>query len=73
MGDGCIEDVADACSGRLIICAFCLRTSAGVRIRQETSSADEDATLSITGWGISGLEEFPRVGFDLWRTFLSPS
>lgn len=31
------------------ICAFCLITSAGVRIAQETSSAREEAMLWISG------------------------
>ena len=35
------------------ICAFCLMTSAGVRMAQETSSATEDAVAYIRGVGIS--------------------
>ena len=33
------------------ICAFCLMTSAGVRMAQETSSASEGAAAWITGMG----------------------
>ena len=33
------------------ICAFCLMTSAGVRMAQETSSAREEAAAWITGVG----------------------
>lgn len=33
----------------LIICAFCFSTSAGVRIRQETSSPMDDAVAFIRG------------------------
>jgi hypothetical protein len=33
------------------ICAFCLMTSAGVRMAQETSSAREEAAAWITGMG----------------------
>lgn len=33
------------------ICAFCLITSAGVRIAQETSSASEEAAAWMTGTG----------------------
>ena len=35
----------------LTICAFCLRTSAGVRMRQETSSPVEEARAWATGVG----------------------
>ena len=48
------------------ICAFCFRTSAGVRIRQETSSATEEARACTMGTGRSGLLE-GRVGLVLWR------
>lgn len=33
------------------ICAFCFSTSAGVRMKQETSSAEEDAIELIMGVG----------------------
>lgn len=35
----------------LIICAFCLRTSAGVSMKHDTASAVEDAIALITGIG----------------------
>ena len=35
----------------LTICAFCLRTSAGVRMRQETSSPVEEAREWVIGVG----------------------
>ena len=34
-----------------MICAFCLRTSAGVRIRQEMASAKEEAVAWRSGVG----------------------
>lgn len=33
------------------ICAFCLMTSAGVRIAQDTSSASDEAAAWMTGVG----------------------
>lgn len=33
------------------ICAFCLMTSAGVRMAQDTSSAREEAAACMTGVG----------------------
>lgn len=48
---------------RVIIWAFCFRTSAGVRIRQETSSAVLEATVWDRG-----------VGREVWeRRFLAVS
>lgn len=41
---------------RVIICAFCFRTSAGVRIRQETSSAVLEARVWDSGVGREVLE-----------------
>ena len=38
----------------LMICAFCLRTSAGVRIRQETASAREEDVAWRRGVGMMG-------------------
>lgn len=48
------------------ICAFCLITSAGVRIAQETSSAREDAAACRRGVGMrpfgwAGVEGLMRV------------
>lgn len=36
-------------SGRRIICAFCFKTSAGVSIKHDTSSATADAALCTKG------------------------
>lgn len=44
----------DTSAGRRIICAFCFKTSAGVRIKHDTSSAVAEAALWMKGWGISG-------------------
>ena len=57
----------------LTICAFCLRTSAGVRMKQETSSAMEEAAEWMTGVGISGVLLGPDVGLRRWRMVLVPS
>jgi len=43
-------DVGERCE-RETICAFCLRTSAGVRIRHDTSSAIEEAAECVIGIG----------------------
>lgn len=42
------------------IWAFCLRTSAGVRIKHETSSPAEEATELVTG---VGREVWPSIDF----------
>lgn len=44
------------------ICAFCLRTSAGVRMKHDTSSAMEEAAEWMIGRGIKGLPEEEDVG-----------
>lgn len=55
------------------IWAFCLRTSAGVRMKQATSSAVEEARAWRRGVGIRGFgwleerEEDGRVGLRRWR------
>ena len=43
--------MAFVCDEDETIWAFCLITSAGVRMAQETSSAREDEALWISGWG----------------------
>lgn len=51
----------------VIICAFCLRTSAGVRMKQETDSAMEEAMPWMTGVGrgwVNGRRFFSGVGED---------
>jgi hypothetical protein len=55
------------------IWAFCLMTSAGVRMAQETSSAIEDAAEWMIGWGRSGEEEPERVGLYFVKVDLTPS
>ena len=57
----------------LTICAFCLRTSAGVRMKHETSSAMEEEAEWIRGVGIRGELAGPMVGFRRWRRVLVPS
>jgi hypothetical protein len=50
----------------LIICAFCFRTSAGVRMRHDTISAVEDAIPCIMGVGrecVNGRWNLSRVPF----------
>ena len=48
----------------LMICAFCFRTSAGVRIRQETASAREEAVACRRGVGIRG--DWNSLGESVW-------
>ena len=63
------------------IWAFCLRTSAGVRIRQEISSAVEEDRELIIGVGRRGCrvddvdddDEKGLEGLSLWRRDLVPS
>lgn len=56
-----------------IICAFCLRTSAGVRIKQDTSSASADAALWMIGCGIRG-DEYPfKIGLACAKRSFAPS
>lgn len=52
--------VAEVLLGEETICAFCLITSAGVRMAQLTSSAREEAVEWIRGCG--------RVERGLWRS-----
>ena len=47
------------------ICAFCLMTSAGVKIAQETSSAMEDAPAWRIGVGIRPFGEEDVLGLTL--------
>jgi len=54
------------------ICAFCLMTSAGVRMAHETSSAIEEAAEWISGWGRRWLEP-DKVGLWSDKTDLIPS
>ena len=54
------------------ICAFCFRTSAGVRIKHDTSSPVEDATACMTGVGKSRFPE-GREGLVVWRMVLVAS
>ena len=63
----------DAFEDFLTIWAFCLRTSAGVRIRQETSSPIDEAAEWMTGMGINGELLGPMAGLILWRIDLVPS
>ena len=65
--------LVDAEADRLTTCAFCLRTSAGVRMKHETSSPIEDATEWITGVGINGMFLAPTAGFRRWRMLFVPS
>ena len=65
----CVEAELDF----LTTCAFCLRTSAGVRMKQETSSATDEAAECINGVGIKGVFEGPKVGFSRWRILFVPS
>lgn len=58
---------------RTTIWAFCFRTSAGVRMKQETSSAVEDARAWRMGVGIRGKVEAGRVGLTVWRRDLVAS
>ena len=53
--------------------AFCLRTSAGVRMRQETSSPMAEAAEWMKGVGIRGVLEVDRVGLRVWRRDFVPS
>lgn len=46
------------------ICAFCFRTSAGVRIRQETISAVDEAMAWIIGVGREWVKGSFRVVFE---------
>lgn len=62
------------------ICAFCFSTSAGVRMKQETSSAEEDAIAWTTGVGrewVKGrmlvLEESGLDLEDAFNAYLIPS
>ena len=55
------------------IWAFCLRTSAGVRMKQETSSPIQEAAEWIKGAGIRGAYEDPSLGLSLWRMAFVPS
>ena len=54
------------------ICAFCLRTSAGVRMKQDTSSAMEEAAEWIIGMGIREAPE-ERTGFRRAKMDFVPS
>lgn len=54
------------------ICAFCLRTSAGVRMKHDTSSPVEEASACMTGVGKSGFPE-GREGLVVWRMDLVAS
>ena len=58
--EGEVEEVED---GEGSIWAFCLRTSAGVRIRHETSSATEEERAWIMGEG-RGADEALRRDFE---------
>lgn len=72
-GCGTVGFPDELAAGTRTICAFCLSTSAGVRMKQETSSAAEEATLSIIGRGTSGVEEPLRVGLAFLKIVLRPS
>ena len=48
------------------ICAFCFRTSAGVRMRHDTNSPVEEARACITGVGNRGSPE-DIAGLAVWR------
>lgn len=67
------EDGEGGREGFRTICAFCFRTSAGVRMRQETSSPVDEARAWRTGVGIRGAVEEGRVGFRVWRRDLVDS
>lgn len=54
------------------ICAFCLITSAGVRMAQETSSATEEAVACMMGCGSKG-DEPDSVGLRSVNTDFTPS
>ena len=59
-----VEVFDDGCSaGRRIICAFCFNTSAGVKMKQETSSAIADAALWMNGSGTKGRDDGSSIGF----------
>lgn len=53
--------------GLRIICAFCLSTSAGVRMKHDTNSAVADAALWMNGWGIKFELPLPNVEFTFDR------
>lgn len=61
------------------ICAFCFRTSAGVRMKHDTDSAAEDAMAWTTGVGsecVNGRRLFSGFGDEEeaeLRTYLIPS
>ena len=65
--------LTDVEGDRLTTCAFCLRTSAGVRMKHDTSSPIEDATEWMTGVGINRALLAPIVGFRRWRRLFVPS
>ena len=53
-----VEDDEDGAVSRRTTCAFCLRTSAGVRIKHETSSATEEEMELRMGRGRRGVGLF---------------
>lgn len=55
-GGGLVEGEEEEVGSRTTTWAFCLRTSAGVRMRQETSSPVEEARAWRMGRGIRGFE-----------------
>ena len=65
----CVEAQLDF----LTICAFCLSTSAGVSMKQETNSPTDEAAACIKGVGIKGVFEDPIVGFSRCRMVFVPS
>lgn len=62
-----VEEPADT------ICAFCLMTSAGVKMAHDTSSAMEDAAAWITGEGTMPLGCFAVDGLIPVRKDFVPS
>ena len=54
------------------ICAFCFKTSAGVRMKHDTSSPVEEASACMTAVGNNGVPE-GRQGLVVWRTDLVAS
>jgi hypothetical protein len=62
--------VAFVCEPAFTICAFCLMTSAGVRMAQETSSAREDAPAWTTAMGKTPLGDEEVVLRRVKRVFV---
>ena len=60
-------------AGRRTICAFCLMTSAGVRIRHDASSAIDEAAEWTIGRGINGCCDPLRVGLIFIQPLLTAS